>query len=81
MLAQAFVASLCRERAESVTGMLHNTTTLAPAPSPVVSSKLFMYSTASLAIRRKIVVLCRFWTGAIAPAPLPRPPANHGTER
>ena len=36
------VASLCRECAESVTGNLHDTTTPAPGPRPVVLPMLFM---------------------------------------
>ncbi len=70
-LVRFFVASLCRVCVGSVTGMLHNTTTLAPASSPVVPFMVFMYSAAGLGFWRGIVVLCRFWTGAMAPAPLP----------
>jgi hypothetical protein len=34
---------------------------------------LFMHSSTGLAIPAGIVVLCRFWTGAMAPAPFPSP--------
>ena len=56
---------------ESVTGNLHNASTPAPGPSPVVLPMLFMVNAAGLAIRRGSVVLCRFWNGCDRPAPLP----------
>jgi hypothetical protein len=46
-----------------------NTTTPAPGSSPVVLRMLFMHSSTGLAIRGGIVVLCRFWAGAMAVAP------------
>ena len=58
---------------ESVTGNLHSASTLAPGASPVVLRMLFMHSSTGLAIWAGIVVLCRFWTGAMAPAPAPFP--------
>ncbi len=54
--------------AESVTRNLRSTTTPAPDPRPVVLRMLFMHSSTGLAIPAEIVVLCRFETGAMAPA-------------
>jgi hypothetical protein len=74
-------ASLCQDCVESVTGNLHDTTTPAPGPSPVVLRMLFMHSSTGLAIPAEIVVLCRFSGGAMAPAPLPSPAPLIGPTR
>ena len=61
--------------------MLDNTTTPAPAPSPVALTMLFMCSTAGLGVWRAIVVLHRFWAGAIAPAQPATPSATATSNR
>ena len=61
---------LCQAGVRECHGKPAKTTTPAPGPSPVVLTMLFMHNTTGLAIWRKIVVLCRFRKGAMAPAPL-----------
>jgi hypothetical protein len=61
--------------------MLRNTTEPAKKASPVVLRTLFMHSSTGLAVSAEVVVLCRFWTGAMAPAPLPFPSAVYRAAR
>jgi hypothetical protein len=51
--------------------ILHNTSRPEKSASPVVLRMLFMHSSKGLAILAGIVVLRRFWAGAMAPASRP----------
>jgi hypothetical protein len=70
---RVFVATLCRQRVENVTGMVHSASTPAPDPSPVDLSTLLVHNPTGLGSAAGIVVSCTIETARDRPRSRSRP--------